>query len=160
MVGMKGFKNGEKVLTRRESLDNTGFSWGFRVIGRLYPIHKGKNTLNPFIYKGYKAILHRVGIWEKRRSFTKYKFSYAFVSPVISICYDLYCKVGMLKLLRVLTCKKFPCADIARAVPHEVADFSHMRGCGAILNNLGVSGKKGEKKFGKCTVVFSMGGLK
>jgi len=39
----KYFKNREKVLTRLESLDYTGFSKGLRIIERLYPIPTGKN---------------------------------------------------------------------------------------------------------------------
>lgn len=54
---MKGFKNREKVLTRLVSLDYTGFREGFCIIGRLYPIHKGKNTWNPLIYKGFLSVL-------------------------------------------------------------------------------------------------------
>ncbi|KAA0243998.1 MAG: hypothetical protein DYG83_09170 [Candidatus Brocadia sp. AMX2] len=54
---MKSFKNREKVLTRLGSLDYTGFLKGFRIIVRLYPIHKGQNTLNPLIYKGFLPVL-------------------------------------------------------------------------------------------------------
>lgn len=57
MVSMKGFKNGENVLTQLERLDYTGFLKGFRIIERLYPIHKGQIALNPLIYKGYRSVL-------------------------------------------------------------------------------------------------------
>lgn len=57
MVSMKSFKNREKVLTRLKRLDYTGFSKGFRIIERLYPIHKGKNALKPLIYKGLLSVL-------------------------------------------------------------------------------------------------------
>jgi hypothetical protein len=57
---MESFKNREKVLTWLERLDYTGFSNGFRIIERLYPIHKGQNALNalnPLIYKGFLSVL-------------------------------------------------------------------------------------------------------
>jgi len=54
---MKSFKNRENVLTQLVRLDYTGFLKGFRIIERLYPIHKGQNALNLLIYKGFLSIL-------------------------------------------------------------------------------------------------------
>lgn len=113
---MKSFKTRENVLTRLERLDYTGFSKGLRIIGRLYPIHKGQNAWNPLIYKGFKLILRKVGIWKEMWHFEKNKFLCVFVSPIISRGYDLFRKVGVLKLLRVLTCKKLPCVYSACAI--------------------------------------------
>lgn len=113
---MESFKTGEKVLTWLERLDYTGFLEGLRIIGRLYPIQRGQIAWNPLLYKGFKLILHRVGIQKGRWYFERNKILRVFVSRAISICYDLFNKVGMLKLLSVLTCKLFPCVYIARAV--------------------------------------------
>lgn len=62
----ESFKTGEKVLTWLERLDYTGFLEGLRIIGRLYPMDKGQNTWNPLIYKGFMAILPRVGVCKER----------------------------------------------------------------------------------------------
>lgn len=115
MVSMKSFKSRENVLTRLERRNYTGFSKGLRIIGRLYPIHKGQNAWNPLIYKGFKLILHKVGIRKERWYFESNKFLFVCISYLLSTCYDLLEKVGMLKLLRVLTCKKLPCMNIACA---------------------------------------------
>ncbi|GAN34861.1 hypothetical protein BROSI_A3405 [Candidatus Brocadia sinica JPN1] len=37
------------------------------------------------------------------------------LSYLFTICYDYFPKVEMLKLLRVLTCKKLPCVNVACA---------------------------------------------
>lgn len=116
MVSMESFKNGEKVLTRLESLDYTVFSKGFRIIGRLYSMHKCQNAWNPLIYKGFKPFLSQVGIRKEKWYFKKTKLLCVFVSIIISIGYDLFYKVGMLKLSRVLTCKKLSCMNITCAV--------------------------------------------
>ncbi len=112
----KYFKNREKVLTRLESLDYTGFSKGFRIIRRLYPMPTGKNPLNPLIYKGFRLVLYEAGRRKGKWYFESNKLRSIFVNTVLSICYDLFHKVGMLKLLRVLTCKKLPCRNITCAM--------------------------------------------
>lgn len=113
---MKSFKTRENVLTRRESLDYTRFSKGLRIIERLYPMPKGQNAWNPLIYKGSKHILPWVGIQKKRWYFERDKFLCAFINHFVSMGYDLFSKVGVLKLSRVLTCKKLPCMNIACAM--------------------------------------------
>ncbi len=80
MVSMKSFKNMEKVLTWLEMLDYTGFLKGFRIIERLYPMDKGQNAWHSLIYKGFVAILHRVGIRKERWYFEGIKILCVFVS--------------------------------------------------------------------------------
>lgn len=112
----ESFKTGEKVLTRLESLDYTWFWDGLRIIGRLYPIQRGQIAWNPLLYKGFMLILHRVGILKERWYFERNKIMHVFVSCLMATCYDMSYKVGVLKLLRVLTCKLLSCVYIARAV--------------------------------------------
>lgn len=64
-ISMKGFKNGKNVLTRLVSLDYTGFSKGFRIIERLYPMHEGQNDLNPLIYKDLLLVLPNCKKWRR-----------------------------------------------------------------------------------------------
>lgn len=113
MRSKESFKMGENVLTRLESLDYTGFSKGLRIIERLYLIPIGKNPLNPLIYTGFRLVLYEVGRRKLKWYFESNKLRTIFVNAVLSICYDFSKKVGLLKLLRVLTCKKFPCKHIA-----------------------------------------------
>lgn len=113
MRSKESFKMGENVLTRLESLDYTRFLKGFRIIVRLYPIPIGKNPLNPPIYKDFRLVLYEVGRRKVKWYFESNKLRSVFANAVLSICYDFLQKVGLLKLLRVLTCKKFPCKYIA-----------------------------------------------
>lgn len=113
MRSKESFKIGKNVLTRLESLYYTGFSKGLRIIVRLYPIPIGKNPLNPLIYKGFRPVLYEVCRRKVKWYFESNKLRSVFVNAVLSICYDFFRKVGLLKLLRVLTCKKFPCKYIA-----------------------------------------------
>ncbi len=55
------------------------------------------------------------------------------VSYLFTICYDCFQKVGMLKLLEVLTCKKFPCVNIACAHVINLRLLCATRGRGHIL---------------------------
>lgn len=113
MRSKESFKMGENILTRLESLDYAEFSKGLRIIERLYPIPIGKNPLNPLIYKGLRLVLFEVGRRKAKWYFESNKPQSIFINTVLSICYDFSQKVGLLKLLRVLTCKKFPCKYIA-----------------------------------------------
>jgi hypothetical protein len=110
---MNSFKNREKVLTRLESLDYTGISKGFRIIVRLYPIHRGQNPCNPLIYKGFLLVLPYGNITVETWYFEINKCRNVFVTLLIPRGYDFLKKVGLLKLSRVLTCKKFPCKKVA-----------------------------------------------
>lgn len=122
----KGFKNREKVLTRLGRLDYTGFLKGLRIIERLYPMYTGKNPLNPLIYKGFRLVSYEVGRRKEKGYFESNKLCCVLVTTVLSIRYDSFQKVGMLKLLRVLTCKKLPCVHIACARGKQVAVLRHM----------------------------------
>lgn len=130
MRSKESFKMGENVLTWLERLDYTGFSKGLRIIVRLYPIPVGKNPLNPLIYKGFRLVLYEVGRRKGKWYFKSNKLRSVFVNAVLSICYDLSQKVNLLKLLRVLTCKKLPCAHIACAVWQTYGCFEPQVGVG------------------------------
>ena len=112
---MKSFKNRENVLTRLVSLDYTGFSKGFRIIERLYPMHEGQNDFNPLIYKGLLLVLPRCKKWLRDVYFMLSIFGKSILSCLLSIGYYFIKKVKLLKLSRVLTCEKFLCKNIARA---------------------------------------------
>ncbi len=87
---MESFKNREKVLTRLERLDYTGISKGFRIIVRLYPIHRGKNPWNPLIYKGFLLVFPYGNITVETWYFEINTYRNVFVTLLISRGYDFF----------------------------------------------------------------------
>lgn len=60
-------------------------------------------------------------------------FGKSILSYLLSIGYYFIQKVKLLKLSRVLTCKKFPCRNIARAQALNMWLFCATRGVGTYL---------------------------